>query len=267
MNKFTGNYTDIFKLSKQGSSFKLRSLVEAGGPTTSPPTTPSPTTTGAPGGITPVNDNKVRFYLPAGTTSITVGGNTSTGYYAITDGTNTSTDGGYSWMTGTYAGYAGFTSVTLSGMSNSVAKVVELYPTDGAGNYNAAASIYGFVITQTTGAVDAVDMSYCTQINTAIMHSSSYWSTFGGSNLSQSITEIRAVNVVGTSPSHGLSAYGYAQGGINLAGQNLDATALNQLYTDLGSGSNDGMIVQGNPGTSSDSPSIATAKGWTIYGS
>ena len=46
---------------------------------------------------------------------------------------------------------------------------------------------------------------------------------------------------------------------MDIAGHDLDATALNQLYTDLSGGTGGGSIlVKGNPGTGSDNPSIAS---------
>ena len=61
----------------------------------------------------------------------------------------------------------------------------------------------------------------------------------------------------------------YHSAGLGVAGQQLSAAALNQLYTDLvqrtsGSGS---ILVHNNPGTAADDPTIATGKGYTVYGS
>ena len=47
---------------------------------------------------------------------------------------------------------------------------------------------------------------------------------------------------------------------------NLSSAALNELYTNLGSTTYGTIEVGGNYGTSFDDPSIATAKGWTVYG-
>lgn len=53
--------------------------------------------------------------------------------------------------------------------------------------------------------------------------------------------------------------------GADLSNNSLNAAALDQFYTDLAA--NAGHIkVDGNPGVSSDDPSIATAKGYTVYG-
>lgn len=54
----------------------------------------------------------------------------------------------------------------------------------------------------------------------------------------------------------------------SLANQQLDAAALDEVYTNLGTASGSQTItVTGNPGTTGDNPSIATAKGWTVVGS
>jgi hypothetical protein len=63
--------------------------------------------------------------------------------------------------------------------------------------------------------------------------------------------------------------YAYAPGVMeqgDLSGNSLDAASLDQFYTDLSSGSG-ALYVAGNPGIASDTPTIATAKGYTVYGS
>jgi len=52
-----------------------------------------------------------------------------------------------------------------------------------------------------------------------------------------------------------------------LYGANLDAAALNELYTGLPTVTGKSLAVQANPGIGGDNPAIATAKGWTITGS
>lgn len=52
----------------------------------------------------------------------------------------------------------------------------------------------------------------------------------------------------------------------NLSNNSLGAAALDQFYTDLAIGSG-ALYVEGNPGIASDTPAIATAKGYTVYGS
>ena len=56
--------------------------------------------------------------------------------------------------------------------------------------------------------------------------------------------------------------------GFSVANNRLDAAALDALYTSLGTAAGAQTItVTGNPGTATDNPSIATAKGWTVAGS
>jgi hypothetical protein len=52
----------------------------------------------------------------------------------------------------------------------------------------------------------------------------------------------------------------------NLSSNSLNAAALDQFYTDLTAGTG-ALYVAGNPGITSDTPTIATAKGYTVYGS
>ena len=53
---------------------------------------------------------------------------------------------------------------------------------------------------------------------------------------------------------------------IDYSDQNLSPTALNEIYTNLATVSGKTITVTGNWGTASDTPSIATAKGWTVTG-
>jgi hypothetical protein len=58
---------------------------------------------------------------------------------------------------------------------------------------------------------------------------------------------------------------GVAENGI-VTNNSLSAAALNQFYTDLDSGTG-ALWVEGNPGIAADTPTIATGKGYTVYGS
>lgn len=80
------------------------------------------------------------------------------------------------------------------------------------------------------------------------------------------LTTLRAVGCILTAQGT-TSTVSYA--GSFIDGCNLTATALNQFYNDLGDSVGDlGIIsVNGNIGTSSDDPSLASAKGYTIVGS
>lgn len=54
--------------------------------------------------------------------------------------------------------------------------------------------------------------------------------------------------------------------GFDIANCNLSASALNAFYSILPTVVSKTLNVSGNPGTASDNPSIATAKGWTVSG-
>jgi hypothetical protein len=51
-----------------------------------------------------------------------------------------------------------------------------------------------------------------------------------------------------------------------VANLQLSAAALDEIYTNLPSVTTQTITVTGNYGTASDTPSIATAKGWTVTG-
>jgi len=237
---------------------------------------------GGGGGITPNNDNRARFYLPSGSTSFTAGAATTTGYYRITDGTSFSSVGGgnyYATTTGYW--YYDLTNVSMTGLSSSSPKVMQVFACDAAGNPSGELVSVG--ITQTNNAVDAIDVSGCLSLVGLGAYSSAAYGTGnfskynmsgGSSQFPSSVTEVRAVGVSwtvsntapNTSNPPGIYYYG---GGVDISDQDLDAAALDQLYSDLGtaSGGSPQIIVRLNPGTASDNPSIATAKGYTVYGS
>ena len=79
-----------------------------------------------------------------------------------------------------------------------------------------------------------------------------------------SLTSLRAVGAGALADGYYGSTYVF--GGFQLQNNSLSAGALNQFYTDLAAAT--GMlVVSNNPGTSGDDPTIASAKGWTVYGS
>ena len=79
-----------------------------------------------------------------------------------------------------------------------------------------------------------------------------------------SLTSLRAQNV-GFSGGY-YHYWGVASDAANLSYNQLGAAALDQFYTDLAAGDSP-LLVFDNPGTTGDDPSIATAKGYTVYGS
>lgn len=85
------------------------------------------------------------------------------------------------------------------------------------------------------------------------------------------LTSIRAIGVGGVmGTEYSYSSYSSFYSGINLASCSLSGSALNQLYTDLNTtaGGNAYLIVnnQAGGGELSDTPSIATNKGYTVLG-
>jgi hypothetical protein len=81
---------------------------------------------------------------------------------------------------------------------------------------------------------------------------------------SNSLTSLRAQNV-GFSGGYYYSSFFASYAAIIIDNQ-LGAAALDQFYTDLAAGSSP-LLVLNNPGTTGDDPSIATNKGYTVYGS
>ena len=73
------------------------------------------------------------------------------------------------------------------------------------------------------------------------------------------LTSLRAQNV-------GMSGGTYYWSNADIRDNQLNAAALDQFYTDLAAGSSP-LLVGGNEGTTGDDPSIATNKGYTVYGS
>jgi hypothetical protein len=230
------------------------------------------------GGITPNTDNRARIYLPSGTTAIKVGAASTTGYYRITDGTNTSPVIGSSYYATTtaYWYYDFGLYAELTGLGTSSPKTITLYSCDAAGN--ASGDLVSVGLTQQSQPVDAVDISGCVGLRALAAYSSNAWSyppyrnnmSGGGSSLPSSITEVRAIGVslVGSTPAY--TPNYYYGGGIDISDQDLDSAQLDQFYTDLAQSSSTGypsqLIVRLNPGVTADTPSIATAKGYTVYG-
>jgi hypothetical protein len=91
---------------------------------------------------------------------------------------------------------------------------------------------------------------------------------------SNSLTSLRAVGVGANSFGSYSGSYGVYSyfGGIQVQDNSLSAEALDQFYTDLAESAPPEyytglIIVSNNPGTTGDDPTIATAKGYTVYGS
>jgi hypothetical protein len=234
-------------------------------------------------GITPNGDSSVRFYLPGSSTTFGAALGTTTGYWRMTDGTTTSAvfGNGYSAL-GPSGSYAHSYSYKTGSMSNLGAgdKVIQAYSCNSSGA--PSGDILGLSIHNNTSDITAVDLSGVGQLLTAALFSST---SYGGGYLAgnakppssqpSSIEEVRAVGVTVNFSSHGpyfTNHHGttYPFGGIDISGQQLDANALDQFYTDLATSSasyDNELFVRGNPGVSGDTPSIATTKNYTVFGS
>jgi Leucine-rich repeat (LRR) protein len=80
-----------------------------------------------------------------------------------------------------------------------------------------------------------------------------------------SLTSFRAIGTVIGGYYSSTSSYGE---GCDCRDNNLSATALDQFYSDLAPAVGAGILrVASNPGTSADDPTIATAKGYMVFGS
>ena len=210
-------------------------------------------------------DNIARITTASDTTSITVNAESTAGYYKLV-----SSDGQTSSVAGSsniWYGYYAF-SATISNMPTGSEKTVQVISCDANGVPSGELEYISLI--NSTQAVKSLDFSGCTSLRGFNVNSSTSnymnFFTYTSSTLPSGIESIRCVGVSGNGGSYGNWGAYYNYEGIGLAGQNLSAAALDQLYTDLGAGTNALIFVNGNPGTSSDTPSIATNKGYTVYG-
>jgi len=240
----------------------------------------------APAGITPNTDNKARFYLHSTASSFETSANTSTGFYKLTHNGSSIICQEHPYHYPTYyrntigsvgsgplnTNHPKFTSVTTSA-------VVIVESCDASGT--ASGNLQGMDISYAANKIKSVDVSGCTALTVlnagATGDSSSPSKPYNGPGgyrrMASLIEEVRAVGIGASLTGGGYvtpggpTVYVYG-GGIDLWNQQLDAAALNQLYTDLGATSVSGsrrVMVGSNPGIGSDNPSLAT--GYTIYGS
>ena len=179
----------------------------------------------------------------------------------------------------TYYLQGGSMYAEMSGLSSSAAKTVTVSPCNSSGSLSG--NIIGLDVgTDSTNNIDAVDITGLTSLTTCnlgaggatLSGSKGRGAPVGSRAMASSITEIRAVNVDFSTgggayytPTFTPQVYVYG-GGLDLYNQDLDATALDQLYTDLSPGTGGGDVYVGqNPGTGSDDTSLAS--NYTIYGS
>jgi hypothetical protein len=118
----------------------------------------------------------------------------------------------------------------------------------------------------------------CNSLTSIPLIDTSRGTTFTGMFQSCGLVEIPALNMsasttisnfaVGSSISgfKRISATGM-NATLDVSGNNLDSTALNEIYTNLSAtGATKSISVSNNWGTANDNPSIATAKGWAVTG-
>lgn len=239
--------------------------------------TATATPAAASSGITPNTDSSARFYLPASQTTFKVSCNTSTGYFKISSAGKTDVIGQEHGTYPTYYIQGGGQSATMSGLSSSAVKTVTLTSCTSGGT--TSGNIIGIDVgSDSTNNITAIDISGLTSLTNlnagatgGSLNKFSGGYPAGTRSMASSVTEIRAQNVDFSTANGYTTPYGpttvyAAGGGIDLYYQQLDATALNQLYTDLSGGTGGGgILVGGNPGTSGDNPSIAS--NYTIHGS
>lgn len=128
-----------------------------------------------------------------------------------------------------------------------------------------------------SGLLTSLDVSTCTSLSQLWCQSCNLSSlTLNGlSNLLEvkaysnpNMTSIRATGVGSAmSTYYPYSSYSIFYAGMNVAGCNLSASALNQLYTDLDTAGGTAYLLvmsQAGSGELSDNPTIATNKGYTV---
>lgn len=222
-------------------------------------------------GYTPIQDNIFRFTLGESATSATMSVDTTTRYYRLVSSTGQTSvvHNGGSWGYWPYQYIYG----NISGMPTGQEKTVEIISCDSNGNPSGELTYVNLSLNNTP--ITRVDASGCTSLrgfNLSSTTAGQFGWTPGGKNLPSAITEIRCIGVRGQYGfwyQWNINYPAYVGQGINLAGQQLSAAALNQIYTDLDTSRSSGaaIMVKNNPGISADDPTIATAKGYAVYGS
>jgi Leucine-rich repeat (LRR) protein len=147
-------------------------------------------------------------------------------------------------------------------------KTLRIYPSDASGNLGGALTS----LVCNNNSLTSLDVSGLTSL-TSLACKDNPLTSLNVSGLtsltyldcsSSSLTSLRAQNV-GFSGGYYYSSYS-ASYAANIRDNALGAAALDQFYTDLAAGSSP-LLVFNNPGTAGDDPTIATNKGYTVYGS
>ena len=223
-------------------------------------------------GYSPIEDNVFRFVMDENATTAIVQADTTTDYYKVVSSTGQDSGviyNGSNWGPWPYS----VSNATVSNMPTGQQKTLQVISCDSSGNPSGELIYVG--LKSTTQNILIVDASGCTSLNGFAVPSSTFYqySYMGSpSQLPSTITEIRCIGVrsqYGSWSQWNQNYPPFVMEGINVAGQQLSAAALNQMYTDLGTSRSVGAMigVSANPGVGADDPSIATNKGYAVFGS
>lgn len=226
-------------------------------------------------GYTPIQDNIFRFTMSESATSASVQASSTSGYYKVVSSTGqTSSIVSMIGQWGTSQPYFWVTPAVVSGMPTGQEKTLQVIACDVNGDPSGELEYVSLI--NNSQQIIRIDASGCTALNGFNVASSSAlqfnYNSYSSSSLPSTITEVRCIGVPGRYGGWYQWNANYPPNvyeGINVAGQQLSAAALNQMYTDLATSRSSGaaIMVASNPGTANDDPTIATAKGYTVYGS
>lgn len=147
-------------------------------------------------------------------------------------------------------------------------KTIKIYPSDINGDLGGALTTLGCgdnsLVSLDVSGLTALTVLACPYNSLTSLDVSGLTALTDFDCSNNSLTSLRAQGV-GFSGGYYHSSFFASYAAI--VGENqLQAAALNQFYTDLAPGDSP-LLVRYNPGTSGDDPSIATNKGYTVYGS
>jgi hypothetical protein len=140
---------------------------------------------------------------------------------------------------------------TLLNMVNGCRSLTGITNSSFLGNTSTGASVYLNGTTMATDARSLQSLSFSCKFSKLEVQG-----TGSGANQS-ALTSLRLLN-------NGSGQYGGTSPHINVSFTSMDATALNQLFTDLPTVTSKTITVVGTPGAATCTTSIATAKGWTV---
>lgn len=149
-------------------------------------------------------------------------------------------------------------------------KTIKIYPSDASGNLDGALTS----LICSANSLTSLDVSGLTAMTNLTCSANSLTSLDVSLSASKNLTFLNCANNLIASlraqnrylEGGWYYSSGSFYGGIVATNNLLTAAALDQLYTDL-TASSGPIVVNGNPGTTGDDPSIATNKGYTVYGS